>query len=944
MKRFLLSFVLMFLSINTLFAQRDTDHWIAPYYASTSGYTNAVYLSTDSVTPFAVKIYNNNVLIQTVTISKGAPQSYTVAANLIAATVTSEALQVINKGLYLKADKPFYCTLRSAQGSHGEIITSKGKAGIGKLFYVANPPNTSAGTGTANNFTAGILATEDNTLVTVSWTTTGLVFLGGTPTGANSHTFTLNKGQSYLMAGNNGTAANLTGFIGAKIVSDKPVTLTNGSSNGNFGAGGSSGSDLIMDQSVPVERLGNTFAMVKTRSTDPSENMEGGIVIATEDNTDIFINGATTPIATIDAGKWYRINETNYIQQGAGSGHFNMFISTSKNVYIYQLVGVGTENNTGGYNYIPPLNCFLPRKIDEIGKINEMPSVTGITLKLNILTEAGAAVTYSTNGGPATTPTAAQGPYPLTGNTNWVTYAIDGITGNVTVNSTKAVTAGVNGGYSSAGYGGYFAGFSSIPLISKQIGTCIPGIILEVDDSYETYQWYLNGNPIPGATSNSFTPITAGNYTVRITIGSCPPAITPVYKVYTCLHESTLALTVCEGFKAVVPTFTNSTQTYVPSTVTIITPPANGTVVIDPSGVIIYTPNFGFTGADTVVYKFCGNDPEFTDCEQVTLTFTVSESPVVTEATLRTCFIPTNPATGLFNLTLAGVTVTPGVIKQYYPSPTDAQNGTNEILNPLNYIAPNGVVYIKVSNANGCFRIAKVTLIVFPPVYSNILEDKIICMEDKTTLDAGPGFTSYKWSTGATTQTINNIAVGTYWVDLKTGECTTRQAVKVYASEQPVISTIDISNNTVTVNVVAGTAPYKYSIDNINWQDSNIFNNVPRGNNTFYVKDDYDCNPIDVEVTVPNLINVITPNGDGVNDIIDYSELSHKPNLVFNIFDRYGAKMHQGNKANGYKWDGAVGGKKVPTGSYWFDISWNEPNSKQTPIKYSGWILVKNRD
>jgi hypothetical protein len=181
----------------------------------------------------------------------------------------------------------------------------------------------------------------------------------------------------------------------------------------------------------------------------------------------IFINGATTPVATINEGEWYRINETSYVEQNAGSGHFNMFISTSKNVYLYQFIGIQGFSYNGGYNYIPPLNCFLPRKIDEIGKINEMPGVSGVTLKLNILTEAGAAVTYSIDGGAATTPTAAQGPYPLTGNTNWVTYAIDNPTGNVG-NLHKAVTAGVNGGYSTAGYGGYFAGFSSIPIIAKK--------------------------------------------------------------------------------------------------------------------------------------------------------------------------------------------------------------------------------------------------------------------------------------------------------------------------------------------------------------------------------------------------------------------------------------------------------------------------------------------
>ncbi|MDR6406567.1 MULTISPECIES: T9SS type B sorting domain-containing protein [Chryseobacterium] len=316
---------------------------------------------------------------------------------------------------------------------------------------------------------------------------------------------------------------------------------------------------------------------------------------------------------------------------------------------------------------------------------------------------------------------------------------------------------------------------------------------------------------------------------------------------------------------------------------------------------------------------------------------------VVTEAALRTCFIESTPSTGLFNLTLAAVTSQTGT-KQYYPSLSDAENGTNEILTPTAYIAPNGVIFIKVTNGNGCFGIAKVTLIVLPPTYSNILEDKIICMEDTTTLDAGPGFTSYEWSTGATTQTINNVGVGTYWVKLKTGECITKQTVKVYASEQPVISNIDIASNTVTVNVTGGTPPYKYSMDDVNWQDSNVFSNVPRGDGHIFVKDAYDCEPIDVTIIVPNLVNVITPNGDGVNDVIDYSALGSKQNLIFNIFDRYGTKIFQADKSNGYKWDGTTLGKNVPTGIYWYSVTWNENDKKNTLFKYSGWVMVKNRE
>lgn len=188
------------------------------------------------------------------------------------------------------------------------------------------------------------------------------------------------------------------------------------------------------------------------------------------------------------------------------------------------------------------------------------------------------------------------------------------------------------------------------------------------------------------------------------------------------------------------------------------------------------------------------------------------------------------------------------------------------------------------------------------------------------------------------------MGVGTYWVKLKTGDCTTLQTVKIYASEQPVISSVDIANTTVTLNVTGGTGPYRYSTDGVNWQDSNIFTNIPRGDHPVFVKDAYDCEPITITIVVPNLVNVITPNGDGVNDMIDYSALGNKQNLMFNIFDRYGNKIFQAGKLSGYQWNGTTGGKKVPTGTYWYSVTWNENDKKNTLIKYSGWVMVKNRD
>ncbi|MGI9652395.1 gliding motility-associated C-terminal domain-containing protein [Chryseobacterium sp. RLHN22] len=353
----------------------------------------------------------------------------------------------------------------------------------------------------------------------------------------------------------------------------------------------------------------------------------------------------------------------------------------------------------------------------------------------------------------------------------------------------------------------------------------------------------------------------------------------------------------------------------------------------------IQNPN-NYSSAEKTVYAKITTSAGCTGNASIDLKF--HPKVIVNEATLEECFLPANTNTASFDLTLANVTSQPNTTKKFYLTLENALSGTNEI--GSTHIASNSSVYVRVFSQNGCYAITKINLKVLPPVKSSVLKDKTICFEDKTTLDAGSGFDGYEWSTGATTQTITGVGVGAYWVKLKTGKCFTLQQVNVYPSQQPVIASLDINNNTITVNASGGSAPYQYSLDGINWQDSNVFTGLPRGENKIFLKDSYDCNPIEIQITVPNLVNAITPNGDNVNDEVDYTALAYKKNLVFTVYNRYGNKIYQADKIRNYKWNGTSGGKKIPTGTYWYTITWNENDKNSTPTKYDGWVLVKNRD
>ncbi|AZI68380.1 choice-of-anchor L domain-containing protein [Cloacibacterium normanense] len=277
----------------------------------------------------------------------------------------------------------------------------------------------------------------------------------------------------------------------------------------------------------------------------------------------------------------------------------------------------------------------------------------------------------------------------------------------------------------------------------------------------------------------------------------------------------------------------------------------------------------------------------------------------------------------------------------YFNSENDAKNNVNPISSTQN-ITSTGTYFLRFEKSNSCPNWAKITVNIKTPKASTTLQNVEICKNATYTLDAGTGFDSYKWSTGETSQTVTK-GIGEYYIDLESNGCIYRQNVKIIAASEPSIDSVIEQGNSITVNVSGGTAPYEYSLDQINWQTSNIFYNLKRGVQKVYVRDSKKCTVKEYEFSIIKLLNAITPNGDGLNDFLDYSDLRVKKEVKILIFDRFGKKIFSNENSTSFIWDGTENGRPLPSSSYWYILEWTEPDTG-IKINNKGWILLKNRN
>ena len=529
-------FILLFISISCL-AQFSKTHYIPPLSGSNSiaAQDQYLYISTPSLTPVKVKIDAIGVGVTTVTVSQNNPYVYSIGfgtdTQLMASSDFLNA-PLSDKGFIIEAESLVYVAARVNAGNYNQAgsLVSKGISALGKEFRVGAFINT----GTTNNNTVrytflSILATENNTEIDFSDIKSGVTLLNNSGVGNSPTSIKLNRGQSYVLATEDSSTANKDGLIGALVKSNKPIAFNCGSFGGTNGTVNNN-LDLGFDQIVPIENIRSKdteetkYIFVRGFGLDITERP---LIVAHEDNTEVFINEVSTTI--LNAGQYLAINGALYGTNG------NMYVRTTKPAFAYQSVGGSSQANQEMF-FVPPLNCSTPSIVNNIPFLEDIaPQSFTTNSGVNIVTETGATIQIGINGTNypiSSMPIGVSVTKRPATNITYEVYSITGLTGTIGVFSNKQVYVSYFGSSGAATYGGYYSGFDIKPEIVSDINigatsNCIPDVVLKISTltSYNSFEWYKNDVKIEGETSNTYTPTEPGFYQVKGTNSNCDTSV-----------------------------------------------------------------------------------------------------------------------------------------------------------------------------------------------------------------------------------------------------------------------------------------------------------------------------------------------------------------------------------------------------------------------------------
>ncbi len=205
----------------------------------------------------------------------------------------------------------------------------------------------------------------------------------------------------------------------------------------------------------------------------------------------------------------------------------------------------------------------------------------------------------------------------------------------------------------------------------------------------------------------------------------------------------------------------------------------------------------------------------------------------------------------------------------------------------------------------------------------NFAESAGFCAGEGIVLDAGNGYSSYSWNTGAASQSISVAAAGLYICTVTNAEgcaATDSVLIEVYPTPDANLgfpTRYLCFGETELLNVYNEGATYL-------WQDGSTTPNYlldTAGLFSVIVTSDNGCIAEDQVVVISDCLNdmyfpnVFTPNGDGNNDWFRPVLFADIENFYMEVWNRWGTVVYSGNDTN-TGWDGYYAGVAQEMGTY----------------------------
>jgi gliding motility-associated-like protein len=485
------------------------------------------------------------------------------------------------------------------------------------------------------------------------------------------------------------------------------------------------------------------------------------------------------------------------------------------------------------------------------------------------------------------------------------TYTVTVVKGGCTATATVDVTV------------------NPLPVDSSNSPVCQGGTIYLFTSAVgaTSYQW--NG---PGAFSSNLqnpsipnaTPIYTGIYTVTASPGGCTSTISVTVNPSLQLTGSTVSDVSCYGF-------------------------ANGvTTVACPNGTPPLTYNWSTTPVQTT--QNASNLPPGTYYVTVTDANGCSGStsasiiqPTVLQASITNVHnaICYNGLTGGATASASGGT--PGYT--YNWSGGTGSGGTVTNLGFGNY-------YVTISDSHSCDTVLSFHIGQGPQQFLTLTPHNEICQNscDGSVQAAASGGIppyTYQWSnSGSTTNLLDDLCVGTYSVTVTdSSHCTIVASANVYTDNIIVAngyaSPNDVPENTLVNFFFTGSNAITYHWDfgdgssSTDQNPTHLYTTTGGPNVTVYTVTltitNGPCTSVytfPVTVYIPSEIfipNIITPNGDGLND--DFRVVSKglgTENMI--IYNRWGKKVFSWVEVGG-SWDGKDGSRTFADGTYYYILT-----------------------